>query len=64
MPTKEEYLVKFASQTGAQIPGIGSQQKGSVDINTDAPDLTATPNPTEVTASTIEPTPTEAVAPT
>ena len=64
MPTKEEYLVKFASQTGAQIPGIGSQQKGSVDINTDAPDLTATPNPTEVTASTIEPTSTEAVAPT
>ena len=64
MPTKEEYLVKFASQTGAEIPGIGSQQKGSVDINTDAPDLTATPNPTEVTASTIEPTPTEAVAPT
>ena len=64
MPTKEEYLVKFASQTGAEIPGIGSQQKGSVDINTDAPDLTATPNPTEVTASTIEPTPTESVAPT
>ena len=64
MPTKEEYLVKFASQTGAEIPGIGSQQKGSVDINTDAPDLTATSTSTEVTASTIEPTPTEAVAPT
>ncbi|PSB26613.1 hypothetical protein, partial [Chlorogloea sp. CCALA 695] len=64
MPTKEEYLVKFASMTGAEIPGIGSQQKGSVDINTDAPDLTATSTSTEVTASTIEPTPTEAVAPT
>lgn len=59
MPTKEEFLIKFASQTGAEIPGIQSQHKGSVDINTDAPDLTATPTPTKVTTSTEEPTGTE-----
>ncbi len=66
MPTKEELLVKFASQTGAQIPGIGSQQKGSTDINinTDAPDSTATPNPTEVTTSTEAATLTESLTPT
>ena len=60
MPTKEELLVKFASQTGAQILSIGSQQADSTDINTDATDLTATPNPTEVTTSTEASTLTEA----
>ncbi|WP_009631273.1 hypothetical protein [Synechocystis sp. PCC 7509] len=64
MPTKEEFLVKFASQTGAEIPGIGSQQKGSVDINTNTPDLTATPTPTEVTTLTEANTPTESPTPT
>ncbi len=58
MPTKEEFLVKFASQTGAEIPGIGSEQKGSTDINinTDAPNSTEIPTSIEAT------TPTESTA--
>lgn len=54
MPTKEELLVKFASQTGAEIPGIQSKQADSTDINvnTDAPDLTETPTPIEATTPT------------
>jgi hypothetical protein len=62
MPTKEEYLVKFASQTGAEIPGIQSQHKGSADINidTEAPDLTQATTPTEATLLTEAVTPTEA----
>lgn len=60
MPTKEEYLIKFASQTGAEIPGIQSQPKGGTDINTDAPDLTEATNPTETTNLTEAVTPTEA----
>lgn len=59
MPTKEEYLIKFASQTGAEIPGIQSQPKGGTDINTDAPDLTEATNPTETTNLTEAVTPTE-----
>ncbi len=60
MPTKEEYLVKFASQTGAEIPGIGSQHEGSTDININ----TDAPTPTEATNPTEAPTPTEATNPT
>jgi hypothetical protein len=54
MSTKEELLIKFASQTGAEIPGIQSQQGGSTDINinTDAPAPTETPTPIEATTPT------------
>lgn len=65
MPTKEEYLVKFAAQTGAEIPGIGSQHKGSADISidTNAPDLTEAINPTGATNLTETTTPIEATTP-
>jgi hypothetical protein len=61
MPTKEEFLVKFASQTGAEISGIGSKQADSTDINIntdapaptdEAPALTASTTLTEATTET------------
>lgn len=55
MPTKEEFLVKFASQTGAEIPGIQSQQKGSSESNIN----TQAPAPTESTTLNDATTPTE-----
>ena len=44
MLTKEEYLVKFASQTGAEIPGIQTKQDDStqININTEATEPTET----------------------
>lgn len=44
MSTKEELLSKFASQTGAEIPGIQSKQGDStqININTEAVDSTET----------------------
>lgn len=59
MPTKEEFLVKFASQTGAEIPGIGSKQADSTDININ----TDAPAPTEAPALTASTTLTEATTP-
>ncbi len=57
MPTKEEFLVKFASQSGAEIPGIESKQDGSTDINintqasapTQSPTVNGAPAPLEST---------------
>ncbi len=44
MSTKEELLSKFASQTGAEIPGIQTKQDDStqININTEAVDSTET----------------------